>query len=171
MKILMIEKIARIIKNKKKLEEKLGIKITNRGKEVNIQAIPENEYIAEKVIDALNFGFPFKIALLIKQEDFTFEIIKIKDYTKRHDLKRIRARIIGTKGKTFGTLTNLTRCHFELKENEIGIIGAPEHIKSAQEAVVSIIQGAKQSNVYAHLEKHQPKPITDLGLKEDKHKL
>ncbi len=30
---LIINKIARIIKNKKKLEEKLGVKITNRGKE------------------------------------------------------------------------------------------------------------------------------------------
>jgi len=37
--------------------------------------------------------------LLIKDEDFVFEIINIKDHTKRKDLERIRARIIGTKGK------------------------------------------------------------------------
>jgi len=168
MKVIISEKISRIIKAKKKLETKLEVKISNRGKEVTIEGSPENEYIAEKVIDALNFGFPFSTALSIKQEDFIFEIINIKDHTTRKDLSRVRARIIGTKGKTLQTLTNLTKCHFELKDNNIGIIGAPEYIENAQEAVILIIQGSKQANVYAHLEKHQVKPIIDLGLKEKK---
>jgi KH domain-containing protein len=166
MKVIISEKISRIIKAQKKLETKLEVKISNRGKEVKIEGSPENEYTAEKVIDALNFGFPFSTALSIKQEDLMFEIINIKDHTTRKDLSRVRARIIGTKGKTLQTLTNLTKCHFELKDNNIGIIGAPEYIENAQEAVISIIQGSKQANVYAHLEKHQVKPIEDLGLKE-----
>ncbi len=99
METIYCEKVPRIIKNKKKLEEELNIKIKNRGKEVTIEGTPENEYVAEKVIDALNFGFPFSIALLIKKEDNLFEIINIKDHTKRRDLKRIRARIIGKKEK------------------------------------------------------------------------
>ncbi len=166
MKTIYSEKLPRILKSKKRLEEKLNIKITNRGKEVSVQGEPEDEYIAEKVLDALNFGFPFSDALLIKKEDFMFERINIKDHTKRKDLERIRARIIGRGGKTLKTLCNLTKCFFELKDNEIGIIGNPEHIKNAQEAVISIIKGSKQSNVYSFLEKHQTKPILDLGLKQ-----
>lgn len=166
MKTIICEKLPRIIKNKKKLEQELNIKITNRGKEVTINGAPKHEYIAEKVIDALNFGFPFSSTRLIKKEDFIFEIINIKDYTKRKDLKRIRARIIGTKGKTLKTLSNLTKCYFELKDNYIGIIGLPECIKNAQEAIISIIQGSKQSNVYNRLEKNQVKHILDLGLKK-----
>ena len=166
MKKILSEKLPRILKNKKRLEKLLDIKITNRGKEISIQGEPEDEYVAEKVIDALNFGFPFSTAILIKKEDFIFEIINIKDYTKRHDLERIRARIIGKNGKTLKILNQLTNCYFELKDNYVGIIGSPEDLKSGQEAVTSIIKGAKQSNVYGFLKKNKTKPILDLGLKE-----
>ncbi|MBU2562665.1 MAG: hypothetical protein KKF68_03320 [Nanoarchaeota archaeon] len=165
MKTIISEKIARIIKNKKKLQEKLKVKITNRGKEVFITGKPENEYIAEKVIDALNFGFPYSSAMLIKSDEFEFEILNIKDYTKRKDLHRVRARIIGKGGRTLKTLTQLTKCYLEIKDNYIGIIGSPEQIKNAQNAIIAIIQGAKQSNVYKSLEKTQIKPLSDLGLK------
>ena len=166
MRKLIADKLPRIVKSKKKLQEKLKVKITNRGKEVSISGKPENEYIAEKVIRAINFGFDFSTAILIKEEDFVFEILNIKDYTRRHDLERVRARIIGKKGKTLNTLSQLTKCDFELKNNKIGIIGDPEYIKNAQDAIIHLIKGAKQSNVYSYLEKHQIKPIIDLGLKE-----
>ena len=166
MKIIISEKLPRIIKNKKKLQEILEVKITNHGKEVFIEGKPEDEFVAEKVIDAINFGFPFSTALLIKEQDCIFGSLNIKDYTKRKDMKTIRARIIGAKGKTLKTLCNLTKCYFELKDNEVGIIGEPECIEKAQEAVILIIRGTKQSNVYSRLEKHQPEPVLDLGLKE-----
>ena len=165
MKTILCEKLPRITKNKKRLEKILNVKITNRGKEVFVEGKPEDEYSAEKVIDALNFGFLFSTAILIKEEDFVFEIINIKDHTKRKDLKRVRARIIGTKGKTLQTLHQLTKCFFELKDNYVGIIGDPEHLENAQDAIISIVKGAKQSNVYSLLERHQVKEPIDLGLK------
>ena len=94
MKIIISDKLPRVIKAKKELEKQLKIKITNRGKEVKILGKPEDEYIAEKVIDAINFGFPISTALLIKKEDYLFEILLIKNYTKRHDLERIKARMV-----------------------------------------------------------------------------
>lgn len=165
MKKIISDKLPRILRNKTKLEKELKVKITNRGKEVYINGKPQDEYITEKIIDALEFGFPFSVAMEIKKQDLTFEKINIKDYTKRQDLERVRARIIGTKGKTLKTLCGLTHCYFELKDNEIGIVGLPEHIENAQEALISIIKGSKQANVYKHLEKNQPKPESDLGLK------
>ncbi len=166
METIYSEKLPRILKNKKKLEKILNVKITNRGKEISIQGEPEDEHVAEKVIDALNFGFPFSTAMLIKKEDFMFEIINIKDHTKRKDLKRIRARIIGTGGKTLKTLNQITNCYFELKDNSIGVIGPPEYLEGGQKAVISIIKGTKQSNIYGLMEKSKIKPIFDLGLKE-----
>lgn len=165
MKTILSEKLPRIIKNKRRLQEKLNLKITNRGKEVKIEGTPEDEYTGEKVIDALNFGFIFSTAMLIKEAGFVFEILNIKNYTKRHDLQRVRARIIGTQGKTLKTLSDLTQCHFEIKDNFIGIIGSPEHIENAQNAIISIVQGSKQTNVYCFLEKHRIKEVEDLGLK------
>ncbi len=166
MKTLLCEKLPRILKNKRRLEKKLNIRISNRGKEVQINGKPEDEYIAEKIIDALNFGFPFSVAISIKEEDLEFEILNIKDYTTRKDLERVRARLIGKGGKTLKTLCQLTKCSFEMKDNQIGIIGPPECIENAQESVISIVKGSKQSNVYSHLEKNQLKPVIDLGLKD-----
>ncbi len=165
MKIILSEKFPRVVRNKKTLGKKLGVRINNRGKEITIEGTSVNEHVAEKVIEAIDFGFSLSTALLIKEEDFEFEVNNIKDHTKRKDLERIRARLIGTQGKTLKTLQDLTNCHFELKDNRIGIIGNPEHIESAQSAVISIIKGAKQSNVYSLLEKHRPDKIVDLGLK------
>lgn len=166
MKRLISSKVARVIKNRKRLEKKLGVNIANRGKEVFIEGNPLNEYVAEKVIDALDFGFPFSTAMLIQEEDFSFEVINIKDHTKRKDLERIRARIIGAKGGTLKALSELTKCFLELKDNSVGVIGEPEDIKNAEYAIVSLIQGTKQSNVYSYLEKHKPIHTGDLGLKE-----
>jgi ribosomal RNA assembly protein len=164
MKTIYIDKIQRIIKNKKRLQELLKIKLTNRGREVTIDGSPEDEYIAEKVLEALNFGFPFSTAISLK--DNIFEVINIKDHTKRQDLQRIRARIIGTGGKTLKTLSDLTGCSFEIKDNNIGILGPAENIEQGQNALISIIKGAKQAHVYGLLEKNRPERIEDLGLKK-----
>ena len=168
METIIFEKIQRIIKNRKKLEQELNVKITNIGNEVTINSSPENEYVAEKVIWALDFGFPFSVALLINEQDFMFEVLNIKDYTRRKDLEKVRARIIGKQGKTLKTLLELTKCHFEIKGNQVGIIGEPEYMRIATEAMISLIRGAKHANVYSFLEKHQVKPVFDLGLKEIK---
>ena len=162
---LICEKPQRIIKNKDRLEKILGIKIVNRGREVIIHGSAENEYIAEKVVEALDFGFPFSVALLIKEQDFMLEFLSIKNYTKRKDLERVRARIIGKDGKTLKTLHGLTKCYFEIKDNQVGIVGEPEYMRNAQDAMIFLIQGSKQANVYTFLEQHQIKPVIDLGLK------
>lgn len=168
MKIIPSEETSKIIISKKKLESILNVKIIIKGNEISVEGSPEDEYIAEKVIDALGFGFPLGVALSIKSEDFLFEILNIKDYTPRKDFETIRARIIGKGGKSLKTLNTLTQCHFELKDNDVGIIGSPEYIKNAQDAIIMVIQGSKHANVYSFLEKHQVKPILDLGLKERK---
>ena len=166
MKKIICDKIPRIVKNRKKLEKELNVKITNSGMEVSIDGKPENEYCAEMVVEALDMGFPFGVALLIKKEDNVLEVLSIKDYARRKDFKSIRARIIGKSGKTLRVLHELTECFFELKNNNVGILGSPERIKNAQEAVISIIKGSKQANVYSFLEKHRVEPILDLGLKK-----
>lgn len=166
MKTLISEKIARIIKNKRILEKALNVKITNSGKEISLEGEPLEEYVAEKVIDAISLGFPLSTALLIKEEDYTFEILNMKNHTKKKDFPRIRARIIGKDGKTLRTLNNLTNCNFEILDKEIGIIGDAENIEAARQAIISLIHGTKQANVYAYLEKHHPQPIFDLGLKK-----
>ncbi len=165
MKKIISNKVGSIIKEKEKLETALNVKISNRGKELFIDGSPVDEYEAEKVIEAINFGFKTEIAIMIKEKELSLEILSIKDFTKRKNMREVRGRVIGTKGKTLRTLAELTDCFFEARNNDLGIIGSPEKMKIAQEAVVSLIRGSKQSSVYKYLEKHHIKPINDLGLK------
>ncbi|MBU3907065.1 MAG: hypothetical protein KKA64_02325 [Nanoarchaeota archaeon] len=167
MKEIYCETLEKVLKNRKALEKRLNIKIAQKENAVYIEGDAIDEHVAERVMEAINLGFPVKIALLIKEEDFIFEIIHIKQFTKRKDLERIRARIIGKKGKTIKTLCGLTKCHLELKDNEVGIIGDSEYIENAQQSIISLIKGSKQANVYKFLEKHQPQEIIDLGLKKE----
>lgn len=166
MKSIFLNEVQKITSNKKKLESELNVKIDVQEDEVLIDGKAVDEYIAEKVIEALDFGFSLSKSLSIKNNEFLFEIINIKDHTRRHDFAVIRGRIIGTRGKTLKTLSDLTECYLELKDNEIGIIGNGEHIKKAQDAIISIVKGSKQSNVYNFLEKRKIQPVEDLGLKE-----
>lgn len=171
MKTILSPKLPRIIKNKKKLEQELNIKIFNRGKELKIEGSPEEEYLAEKIIDAINFGFKISDALSIKKEDNEFEILNIKNYTKNKKLERIKARLIGKNGKCLSTLRNLSESFIEIKDNNVGIISPPENLENITNAIIQIIQGAKQSYAYKGLEKNRPQPIYDLGLRNEKENL
>ena len=162
---LISDKIPRIIKNRKRLEKILNVKITNAGKEVTITGTPEEEYEASKVIDALGIGFPFSVAISIKEAENLFEIINIKEHTKKHNLESVRGRIIGKNGKALATLSKLTNCHIEIKDNHVGVIGSEEEIEPAIEAIIQIIQGSKHANVYKGLEKMEKGQVADLGLK------
>ena len=170
MKKLICEKIIRIIKNKGNLEKELNITLEINGKEVTISGKPEDEYTAEKVIEALDFGFPLSAALDIKKEDFLFEKLNIKKCTSQKNFERVRGRIIGKKGKALKTISSLGDCHIELSGNKIGIIGNCEDVKPVEEACKLLIKGSKHANAYAYLEKHHAEPVFDLGLKEKKRK-
>ena len=168
MKKIFSEKFPRVIKNKKNLEKELNVKLKVDGTEITIDGESVDEYIAEKVITAIDFGFPLSVALMLKDDEYVFESLNIKDYTKKTNLVSVRARIIGKGGKTIKTLSDLTKCYFEIKDNQVGIVGNSEDIQNALQSIISIAQGSKQSNVYHYLEKHHPMPIFDLGLKEEK---
>lgn len=158
------------MQNKNRLETALKVKISQKAKEIILEGESPNEFLAEKVVEAMDLGFITPTALQILEEDFMFEKINIKNHTKRKDLERIRGRIIGIKGKTLGTLQSLTNCHLALKNNFVGIIGPAEWIENAQTAIISLIKGSKQANVYAYLEHHRVEAVVDLGIKAEKKK-
>jgi len=129
-----------------------------------------NKYIYQKLKNILQITCTmlFLEALFITHEDFILEKINIKDITKRHDLNRVRGRIIGTRGKTLETLESLSDCFISLHDNTVGIIGRAEEIETSMQAIKAIIRGKKQSKTYSYLEREKSKPVPlseDLGLK------
>jgi len=155
MQEIYVENIKEVFRNKKNIEKELKIKLTNKGKDFFVKGNPENEYLALKVLEAVNLGFSVSKALQLKDENVILQALNIKDITKKHDLERIRARIIGTGGKTLKTLQHLTECDLSISNNQIGIIGDAEEVEYAVQALTSLIHGSKQGNVYARLERHR----------------
>ncbi len=118
-------------------------------------------------MEAINLGFSAERALLLKNPEILLQIINIKNATKKHNLEAIRARIIGTRGKTLKTVNNLTNCLISLKDNQVGIIGDYEYIADAIQAMTSLVRGSKQGHVYGRLERERKKKrLRDKGIEE-----
>lgn len=145
--------IKEILRNKKKLEEKLHAKITLSGKTVKIETDPFNEFEAQRLFDAMNLGFSAEIALKVLDEEIAFIKINIKDFANTKNFNVVRSRLIGTHGKTKKTIEEITKCDISIHDNLVGIIGQAEVTESALTAVTNIIKGTKQANAYRYLER------------------
>jgi KH domain-containing protein len=171
METIFIEKIAEIKRNIKELEYKLKVRMSFQGRSLSISGEAIDEYEASIIINAINFGFSAKQALSLQEPDMQFRILNIKDFTRRKNLKEVRARLIGTEGKTKRTLENVGNCEIVINDNEIGVIGTANTLDETTTAIVSLIRGSKQGNVYAFMEKmnRERKAMDDdLGLKDKK---
>ncbi len=170
MQEIYVEPIAKVLQNRRLLEKELKVKIDNRGKNVFVDGTADNEFIAIEVLKALDLEFSVPTALLLEKEEYILQEVHIKNLTRRKNLKEVRARIIGTKGKALSTMHHLTECHFSLKENTVGIIGDVEQMPDAIQAVTSIVQGGRHGNVYSRLEKEKKKKglYKKLSVKSNK---
>jgi len=157
----------KILRNRQKLQKKLKVTFTiDSENKINFVGKEEDIFLAEQVIEAIEMGFEINSALLLTESDYDLELVNIKDVTKKKDLETVRARIIGTKGKTLDTLSEISNCDVVLHDNVVGIIGPAERIKQVITAIESLIRGSKQTNVYKYLEKQRKNiPPSDIGLK------
>ncbi|MEK6872013.1 MAG: KH domain-containing protein [Nanoarchaeota archaeon] len=152
-----MENLSEVLRNKRRIERTVKVKISYKGKNVFVEGNAANEFLALEVLSAIQLGFSADSALLLAEEDMILQTVHIKEITKRHDLDRVRSRVIGTQGRTLRTLSNLTNCRLSIKDNIVGIIGDAQEVKDAVDALTSLIQGSKQGNVYSRLEKQRKK--------------
>ncbi|MBI4896069.1 MAG: RNA-processing protein [Candidatus Aenigmarchaeota archaeon] len=106
--------------------------------------------VAETVIKAIGRGFAPHKALKLMDEAFTLAIIELSKDEKV--LKRVRARIIGTKGKCRKRLEMLTETDISVFGKTVAIIGTFEKVFVAEQAVQKLIKGFTHKSVYAFLE-------------------
>lgn len=153
MEIIFVPLVEEAKKEKAFLEKKLKVKITFNGKKVILEGNSLDEYEAKIVFEAIAFGYDSRTAVLLKDEEFAFRRMSIRDFTRRKDLEVVKARVIGTQGRTKKTLENLADCKIIVRENEVGIIASAEEIEYVLTALSNLIRGSKQSNVYKFLER------------------
>lgn len=160
-----MRRIKEVKKFKTKLENQLNARINIHDNNVIVDGSPLDEYDASRILEAINFGFSIHKALMLKNEDFTFKKIHIKSFTRRN-LRDIKARLIGKKGKTLRVISQLSDCDILIRENEVGIVGYVEDVNNTERAIINLIRGTKQSNIYRYLEKiNRRKKEEDRNLK------
>jgi KH domain-containing protein len=152
MEEIYCSRIGEVEKNKGKLEKELGVKISIVGEKVLLEGSGLEEYEARLVFEAIDFGFTVKHALALADEEMLFRKIRIKDYTRR-SLEEVKSRIIGIKGKARRTMEKISGCKILVRENEVGVIGSVEDADNVVTAIIHIIRGSKQANMYAYLER------------------
>ena len=154
------------------IEAKVKIRFSFGSGFVTIKGKTLEEFLVTKIVQAIDFGFETEDALLLLDENYLLEFIDIKEHTRRNNLHDVRSRIIGTKGKALNTIENLTGAILAVKDNKVGIISETETIAQVNQAVESIIRGAKHGNAFASLERknrsRRKLQFTgeDLGLKK-----
>ena len=153
METLFVSKTIELKRTKPELEKAFNVKIDIKGKQVTIDGEAVNEFEASHIVEAIGFGFSTKKALLLKDPEYTFRRIRIKDFTRRKNLEDVRARIIGKEGKSKKTIEDISGVYLELNKNEVGLIGPTEDIEQETAALTNLIKGTKHANVYKKLEK------------------
>jgi len=143
--------------SKKRIEEILGVTFEFLDNYIVIKnkngGDSFSEHLAVEILDAIALGFDINTALQLKDTDYVLRKINIKSYVKLNRLRTVKARLIGTKGKTKHTLENISECNIVLSDHTVGIIGSVENVEMAVHAVMSLIRGAVQSKVYSFLER------------------
>jgi len=162
---IFLEKTTEVRRNFRNIQKKLNVKLKLIGRKITVSGDSINEYVAKQVFEAMNFGFSAEKALTLAGEGIAFRKLHIRDFTRRKNLKEVKARLIGSQGRTKKTLENISNTEIIVHDNEVGIIGSVESIESAITAITNIIKGSKQSNVYKYLEKRNVKKEEGLGLR------
>ncbi len=138
-------------KTKTKLEAKLAVKISFEENSVLIEGEGLEAYQAKNTVKAIGRGFaPIKAFRLFNDEE-VLEIIDLEYGEKKNE--RIKARVIGTKGRMREEIEQWSKASVSIYGKTISLIGTYQQIKNAKEAIEMLIKGAEHKTVYNFLQR------------------
>ena len=146
---------------KRELEERTNTIVTVDSKNGIVIIEPaspdtpfENILKAREVVRAIAVGFSPERAFRLLDEDQVLVTIDLKEYfTSPNHITRVKARIIGEKGKTRRIIEETTGTYVNIGDTVIGIIGDYEQANIAREAIEMLINGKSHATVYSFLER------------------
>lgn len=110
---------------------------------------------AAEIVKAIGRGFSPEHAFSLLRDDYYFSLMTITDYTgkKPNHVRRVRARLIGTEGKTRRLIEDLSEAYLSVYGNTVAIIGDEWGSDVARRAVDMVLSGSEHRSVYGFLEK------------------
>lgn len=158
----------------KKLIERLGsvkIAIDSRSGDVAIsfksKGTDFKAMAARDAVKAIARGFSPQTAARLFDDDNYLELIDIRDYSGKSSkhVRRIRARIIGTEGKTRRTIEELSGADMVIYGNTVGMIGDVVSLDAAKRAAQMVLEGSEHSAVYRFLEgRRREMKFMEMGM-------
>lgn len=148
---------------KKRIEEETDtlLEVDSESGDVTVNDIESQDPIlalkCADVVKAIGRGFSPEKAYKLFADEIYFTLIDIRDFTGKNQkhVRRVRARLIGTKGKTRRLIEELTGVEMSVYGNTIGIIGESFNMSVAVKAIEMLLSGSEHSAVYSFLEKKQ----------------
>lgn len=109
---------------------------------------------AKEVIRAFGRGFEFNDALNLLDEEYTLEIVEVKQFAGKSRERQItlKGRVIGTAGKTKKMIEKYSGTKIAVYGKTISIIGKWKDVQIAREAIEMFLSGAMHNTVYRFLE-------------------
>ncbi len=148
-------------RTKRKIEKLTNtkLKVNSKEGEVEISGEPFEVYQTELIVKAIARGFNPEIALTLLDEENCFELIDMKIFSGKSEkrLSRIKARLIGEKGRCRRTIEDIADVRISIYGKTAGIIGRIENVHLARIAVQDILRGAPHGPVYKKLEERVSK--------------
>lgn len=110
---------------------------------------------ASELIKAIGRGFsPENALILIENEDLVLDIIDLsRAASSDAELRRIKGRIIGEKGKMRNFIERTIRARICVYGDTVSIIGSAEQIEIIRAAINMLINGAPHGSVFGFLER------------------
>lgn len=156
---------------KELIERRAGVRldIDTEG-EVNIEENEHDPLAALKVMDlvkAIGRGFSPQRAMRLLEDDEYLEVVELGDFIgkRSEQLARVRARLIGTNGKTRKIIEDLTGAYMSVYGSTVSIVGNSAQLPVAKTAVEMILRGSEHSTVYRYLERSRASlRISEMGF-------
>jgi ribosomal RNA assembly protein len=157
---------------KRRLEAETGVKIIidSESGEVTVdESTAKDVFLAVKVRDivvAIGRGFSEERAWRLLDEDTYFVVLDIKDYARTPArIAQVRARLIGTRGKTRRIIEDLTGAEISVFGHTVSIVANDLQLPIAQEAVEMLLRGSEHATVYRFLERKRGQlKIAEMGF-------
>ena len=109
---------------------------------------------AKDVVHAIGRGFSEDRAFRLLDDDVYLEVLDIKDFARsRSRVEQIRARVIGSRGKTRRLIEELTSVDVSVSGHTVSLLGPTYEMAVAREAVLMLLRGSEHATVYRFLER------------------
>lgn len=107
------------------------------------------------VIRAVGRGFPPEKAFKLFNDNYYFALFDLHDYVGKNPkhVRRIKARVIGTGGKTRKHIEEMADVDISVYGSTVALIGELIALNIARTAVDMLLSGAEHSTVYRFLER------------------